>query len=919
MTKILDAFENFFRAVVLPEHNNPEFFNRWLDNSRELETQLLVAPGKGYPVEGTRGVWTNGTEEWFNIRYPKNAMGEPYWRDRELNFDLGEHWLGVGSTWWDWVNRESVACGFDFDEVTSHAPGVGVTDEELEMVKDRACELDYVEVLKSTGGGGLHLYIWFDEHNRPKTNNHTEHAAIARAMLGKLSTDAAFDFGSHLDVCGGNLWVAHQKMFGTQGFECIKKATTLLSNDDIPPNWRDHLEVIGGKSTKVRVVGVTDSGEEVDEQDPLAELTTAHPKIPLDEVHKKILAALELTGASCVWVPDHNLVQTHTHALKKVYEQFSDSGTPMQGFFNRLSPGTDVGKPNCFMIPKREGAFLVFRFGKGTLEHDLWRQDRQGWTWCNYNRTPDLTEASVALGGAELEGNKGFHFGSMVNAVQVVKAMGSKLALPAGNDYEKRAAILRKNNDGRLVVEIDRWEGDTGFDAWNGQKKNKWIKVFNINVDTTDADEDYSRYDTIVRSCRSPSDADAGWRIRVSGGSWIKHPRENVTSVLSLVKPPDVQTNNILGTAIMNQWVMVCKPFHEEHPGGRQWNLGAPQFIYKPVPVEDDEKPHHPHWDKVMEHCGEDLDHVILNTSWCRNWGIFNGRDYLTAWVSCLLREPFEPLPYLFMYGPQNSGKSIFHEAISLLVTGGVVKADRALTNASDFNGELANAVLGVVDEVDIAKAGPTVYNKIKEWTTGQYISIHAKYQQVYQQRNCLHFVQTANYRDSCPIFPGDTRITAMFVGPLLEEIPKPRLIRALEEEAPHFMTTLLGMSLPTSETRLRLPVLDTAGKAQAAECNQNPLEQFITDSCYEVPGCKVAFKTFFETFRDSLSPIEQARWTKTKTRRGIPDQFPVGKSTGGQLYVGNLSFKAVEVDPQVPRYVANGAFIKIDEELADV
>jgi chaperonin GroEL (HSP60 family) len=43
----------------------------------------------------------------------------------------------------------------------------------------------------------------------------------------------------------------------------------------------------------------------------------------------------------------------------------------------------------------------------------------------------------------------------------------------------------------------------------------------------------------------------------------------------------------------------------------------------------------------------------------------------------------------LFFFGPENSGKSIFHEAFNELVTTGVVMADRALTNQSDFNGEL--------------------------------------------------------------------------------------------------------------------------------------------------------------------------------------------------------------------------------------
>jgi len=305
---------------------------------------------------------------------------------------------------------------------------------------------------------------------------------------------------------------------------------------------------------------------------------------------------------------------------------------------------------------------------------------------------------------------------------------------------------------------------------------------------------------------------------------------------------------------------------------------------------------------------------VVRETSWCRNWGIFSGKDYLTAWISCLIREPFEPLPYLFMYGPQNSGKSIFHEAVSLLVTGGVVKADRALTNSNDFNGELANAVLGVIDEVNIAHAGPSVYNKIKEWTTSQYTSIHAKYQQVYQQRNCLHFVQTANFRDNCPIFPGDTRITAMYVGPLIEEIPKTILTRALEEEAPHFMATLMGLSLPTSDTRLRLPILDTAGKEQAAESNRDPLEEFFAETCYTVPGEKILFKDFYARFVESLSAFEQASWTKRKVRQNIPDRFPVGNNTGGQLYIGNLSFTAKDVPPDTKRYIAKGRYISLED-----
>lgn len=892
MARTFEAFTNYFSNVILPTHPNPEYFTLWLNSLQTLETQLLVTPVGGYPVEGKHNVFTDGSEEWHSIRWPKQAASEPYYTDPELTFLLEKRWQGLGTTWWDWVNRESVAVGFDFDEITQHAPGTGITESQLNEVRECACALDYVDVIRSTGGKGLHLLVFFDEKHRPKTVNHTEHAALARSLLGKISTDAGFDFGSHLDVCGGVLWIAHQKMSTEAGsFQWLKRATTHLTT--VPPNWKDHLDVVGGRTTKVRVVGIGENGGEIDDQDPLAALTSARTRTPLDDVHRAIITDLEQSGGVCVWQPDHHLLQTHTVAVKQVYDKWTEAGHPMHGFFETLSGGSDLSKPNCFMIPSCNGAFQVFRFGQGTPEHALWDQDSQRWTRCFLNKAPTLSEASIALGGIEAEGNKGFIFDSAEKAEQAVKAIGSQLTLPEGNKYSNRPATLKRNKDGRLVVELAKWEGDEGFSDWL-DKKNSWVKIFNINVDISQQEDDYTQFDTVVRSIRTPSNADAGWMIKVNTGEWIRHPQENVKHVLKLIAPPGTDISNAMGYAIMRQWTMVNLPFHEEYPGGRQWNLGAAQLKYKPATLGD-EKPYHPHWDLVLEHCGEDLDTVIKDLEWCQNWGIFSGKDYLTAWIACMIREPFEPLPYLFMHGPQNSGKSIFHEAISLLVTGGVVKADRALTNQNDFNGELANAVLGVVDEVNISRAGAAVYNKIKEWTTSRYISIHPKRVQVYQQRNCLHFVQMANHRDNCPIFPGDTRITMMYVPPLLQEIPKPALLKALEDEAPHFMATLLGLPMPSSNSRLRLPVLDTTGKTLAAESNKTDLEEFLTDVCYEIPGQRILFKDFYNKFLDTLSPAEQINWPKRRIRQMLPEDFPMGRGNGGNIFIGNLSFDQAE------------------------
>ena len=50
-------------------------------------------------------------------------------------------------------------------------------------------------------GQGIHLYVYFDEAGIP-TANHTEHAALARCILGMMSSETGFDFASQIDACG---------------------------------------------------------------------------------------------------------------------------------------------------------------------------------------------------------------------------------------------------------------------------------------------------------------------------------------------------------------------------------------------------------------------------------------------------------------------------------------------------------------------------------------------------------------------------------------------------------------------------------------------------------------------------------------------------------------------------------------------
>jgi hypothetical protein len=901
MALITEAVANFLQSLVdQGNHNNPELVSWW---SPQLETQVFVSPEGGFPIEERRNAWTNGSGDvWSHIRWPRNAMNEPYWRDRELDFLLEDHCTFIGTTGWNWVNRESYYVGYDFDDITGHAPGVGIDDYQLEEVKEKAMALPYVDVIKSTGGKGIHLYIRFDRENAPKTANHNEHAAVARALLGKMATEVGFDFGSHLDVCGQIMWFWGKKATPDNGgYDWIKKAEQPLTADDMPPNWRDHIEVItSGSKTKIRVVGYGEDGKKIDDQDSLAELASARIKYELNDVHKAILNDLEQTGASVVWIADHHLVHTHTKALKIIHEKWAEDGHPMKGFFETLSGGSDLGKPNCFAIPGPKGSWLVYRFGKGTPEHKLWSQDDVGWTWTKFNWQPKLRQACLAYGGRENE-KGGFVFASSDLAQNAVKAIGAKLLLPEGNKYEGRETMLRRHKDGRLICEVAKWEGDAGFDDWL-EKKDFWKIICNINTNLVEEERDYSEFDSLTRSVRTPANSDAGWMLR-TGGVWVRSPASNVVRVLKAVSP-SCDENKIMGTAILNQWTLVNMPFHEEHPGGRLWNLGAAQFKYKPA---DTDEPKHPYWDRILNHLGSDLDSAIKETTWCRKWAIYTGKDYLTAWIACMFREPFEPLPYLFFYGPQNSGKSVLHEAIALLVTGGIVKADTAITSQGDFNGELANGVLAVIDEKNIARAGAAVYNKLKEWVTSLNISIHRKGMEVFQQRNSLHFIQLANERDACPVIPGDTRIVCASVEPLIEEIPKRLLLKKCEEEATHFMKTLMTVPMPESLTRLRLPVIETGTKETLMEMHRSPLEGFIKEHCFVRDGRHITLKDFYDRFQSTLSAYEKTVWSKGKIRQNLPELFPVGNYSGNKVCIGNMSFEDTSVPENGPKFIVSG------------
>ena len=513
MPTVSESITNFLHARKTPA--NADLVDRY---SIGMEVQVNVAADKGEPVEDRRNTYTDGEFTWFNIRAPKNAAGEPEFHDYEIRWPLDYHAEGIGMTGWDWQGRKSCWVAFDFDSITSHAKGVGVSDDRLKQIKEAAKKIPYVEVRRSTGGGGLHLYVYLDSI---PTENHTVHAALARCILGMMSSEVGFDFGSAIDVCGGIMWVWHRKMSAeNHGLEIIKTATKTLGVADLPSNWRDNIAVVTRQRAKLRIAGVTEENA-----DPFEALTSSRPMVPLDEDHKALIEALTHSGYSSVWVPDHHLLQTHTKALQELLENpESKQALKLKGVFRTNSEGRHPETCNCFAYPMSNGAWRVYRFSPGVNEADTWDQDGDNWTNCYFNRAPDLHSAAKVSGGVEARNNGGYVFETAERAVEAIEILGASVEIP--EELQGREARLRAEKDGRVSIEIKKAKDEETPKGWVSER-GRMHKILNCKAELKAQvnDDSYSDEDKHIRTFLAPESGGSGWVIRKFGRR-VERPAE---------------------------------------------------------------------------------------------------------------------------------------------------------------------------------------------------------------------------------------------------------------------------------------------------------------------------------------------------------------------------------------------------------
>lgn len=862
--------------------------------NHDMEVQLNVAQDNGERISGEyRGKkwhgYTDHDTTWKPFRIPYNADTEPEYNDVPMKFDI-KHAESIGMTGWDWKNKLSRWVAFDFDAVTGHSEKHQriASQEDLNRIRESVSELPWVTVRYSTSGKGLHLYVMLEP---VPTNNHTEHAALARAILSQMSGLVGYDFESKVDICGGNMWVWHRKMRGTRGLKIIKQGSKL---EKPPEKWQQHINVTRGRNAKVKH-NLPDDGSIPEIIDRFESLTSKRSRVPLDDEHKKLVHWLNKNcRKSWWWDADGHMLVCHTLDLKIAHNELN-----MRGLFDTSSEGSS--DQNCFAFPMRRGAWAVRRYSMGVSEHASWDQDGKGWTRCFLNRDPDLSTAAAAHGAVE-DPAGGYVFQSGTDAVEAALSIGADLKIPPG--MQGRSLKMKPHKDGkRLVVEVPRESHDTSgsMKGWLEKGKN-WIGIFQANIKPQTLEIDSDDFDDVVRHLVTPDKSDSGWVIN-SDGHWHDEPLTHIRAALKSMGMKDAEVNMIVGGSVFKPWRLVVKPFEPVYPGDREWNRRAPQF--KVMPSKNEELLF-PTWRKVLTHVGRSLDEPLKENRWAIDNGITTGYDYLKCWLASMIQHPLEPLPYLFIYGErQETGKSMFHEAASLLFTPGYQRADHALLNHS-FNGELEGAILCVVEEVDLTQ-NQGAYNRIKDWVTSRVLPIHKKMQTPYHVPNTTHWVQCANPRNACPIFPGDTRITMVHVPDLPDgPIPKRVIIEKLEKEVADFLAELLRVEIPDSTDRLRIPVIETPDKVTAAEANRNALQVFIDEKCFYAPGYAITLKEFYERFIAYLDQAERFNWSsKQKVSANMPAKFPKGRmSNNPNWHWGNISF--TEPDEERPKFVAH-------------
>lgn len=832
-----------------------------------LEVQINVAEDNG--ERHKKGFIDNTTGEyWYNYRLCSSNYPD---------YDIPTHAFSIGVTGWNYKTKCSEFVGFDFDSINGHKKGL--TDNQIGDIIEQAKKVPWATIRRSTSGNGLHIYVFFA--SPIPTPDRKSHSLLAQFILSQLSALVNFDFKAHVDCAGGVLWVWSRKGNKPKSFQCLQSGVPLSK---VPDGWKDTAlkDKVKKFSFNIKHTKLSHSQRELIEwfnkqNDPEARnhLGNHYP------------------GATWWWDAELNMLVCHTHDLSRAHKELN-----CKGIFKTIATGKDCpNDQNCFLYPIRNDAWIVRRHGSNTKEAETWRKDKSGWTYCFFNKHPSLSDLSrTFLGNLSSKSEYVFNGNTIGDVLNYISL--EQVAIPEGlRSRQFRLKQLKQKS--KLSIVTDRLTGEPDLEGWINNPKS-YEKVIDIAVE----DREVVAPDDLIRHVISDGKG-SGWFIKVKD-NWVDQEKGNIRdALLAMGHQPNI-INEIFGKCILNPWTLVSYPFETEYPGDRVWNKLSPRLLYDPIEGK------HPTWDLMFDHLGSSLTPAVLENRWCKLYSVNSGADYFKLWTASIFQYPLEPLPYIFLYGPQLSGKSSFHEALDLLMINGVCNAGNALESNDGFNKEIAGNVVCYVEEIDLRRS-KGAYNKIKQWVTAKKITIHGKGETPFTINNTTHWLHCANSSGFCPIDHGDTRIMMVFVPKPKLVLTKSDMMEKLQEEAPAFLYTMLNLDIPPASDRLRIPVIETEDKKEEQTLTANEVIKFINEKVKLVPGHKIRFKDFCARFQSWVS--NPALWSDNKQiAASIPltDDMPIkGRHNNNEVWLGNCSFD-MDAEPEMFQWVLqNGRLTK--------
>lgn len=441
---------------------------------------------------------------------------------------------------------------------------------------------------------------------------------------------------------------------------------------------------------------------------------------------------------------------------------------------------------------------------------------------------------------------------------------------------------LQKDKTIKIIVKKEK--EDIWVQGWV-PTKSSWFRLvdYEQTYQDTSAPDSFIRY--LVRG-----DKCVGWLVYINE-RWTFTDKDNITVALKSLGMAAKDVPPTLGSCVLNPWYEATVPFGKEYLGDRKWNRKAPQLIQ----ITTEEGPY-PSWSNVLSHVGEGLTLPLKENAWAKKNRILTGEHYLLLWIASFIRFPFEPLPYLFLFSnQQETGKSIFHEGLSLIFQDedlAMIRGGDALLSSGRFNAELKGKVLAVLEEVNLSQKKSIAYNRIKDWVTTRRLLIHPKGETPFMYPNTTHWIHCANKIRFCPVFPGDTRINFLKVNSLEKEIPKPKLLKKLAAELPQFLHAVKTVQIPESPSRLFIPVIDTFEKLEYAEQQRSLADIWWNTQTYQADGYAITLVDAYERFKEAVSDNIKF-WPKSRFFQDIPDTFLIGKTEHGKyVSIANRSFK---------------------------